>query len=257
LPHSELGWPKIPFVRLFEDSLEPPPWATGAFVGDYFDPASGRLFLVARPPAQPQLWAAYIEGAWLSYRQHGVESAVDYEHVRDGNSTSLFVAAVEFDGRVVGGARVQGPYTDVEQAYALREWAGREGTDVLRRQIAQRLVDGVVEVKAVWVDNTVARHDELTTAMARIFVHAMTLSKVRYAFCTAASHAVPRWQSSGGVVSTDVAPVAYPDERYWTLPLWWDREHVYDSVSLEQRRAILQESSQLYQRSSSLWHSVA
>jgi hypothetical protein len=244
-------------VRLFEDSLEPPPWATGAFIGDYFDPASGRQFLVARPAAQAELWAAYIEGAWLSYRQHGVESAVDYDQVRDGKSTSFFVAAVEFDGRVVGGARVQGPYTRVEQAYALREWAGREGTDVLRQQIAERLDDGVVEVKAVWVDNAVQRHNELTAAMARIFVHALALAKVRYVFCTAASHAVQRWQSSGGVVSTDVAPVAYPDERYRTLPLWWDRRTVYDSVAGEQGRAILRESSQLFARSSPMWHSVA
>jgi hypothetical protein len=133
-------------VRLFEESLEPPGWATGAFVGDYFDPASGRLFLVARPATQPDLWAAYIEGAWLSYRQHGVEHAVDYQHVYDGKSTSLFVVAVELDGKVVGGARVQGPYTQPEEAYALREWAGRAGTDVLRQQLARRLDDGGGEV---------------------------------------------------------------------------------------------------------------
>ena len=244
-------------MRLIGDSLEPPSWATGAFVGDYYDPASGRLFLVARPAAQPELWATYIKGAWLSYRQHRVESAVDYEHVHDGKSTSLFVVAVEFGGKVVGGARVQGPYTRPEQAYALREWAGRAGTDVLRRQIMQRLDDGVVEVKAVWVDHTAARHHELTTAMARIFVHAMTLSRVRYAFCTAASHAVPRWQSSGGVVSTDVAPVAYPDERYLTMPLWWDRENFDQSISGEQGRAITRESGQLFQRSVPAWHSMA
>jgi hypothetical protein len=237
--------------------LEPPPWATGAFVGDYFDPASGRLFLVARPAAQPELWASYIEGAWLSYRQHGVESAVDYEHVHDGKSTSLFVAVVELDGKVIGGARVQGPYTKADQAYALREWAGRPGTDVLRRQIAGRLDDGVVEVKAVWVDSSASRHNELTAAMARIFVHAVNLSGVRYAFCTAASHAVPRWQSGGGVVSTDVAPVAYPDDRYLTMLLWWDRQNIAASISSEQSRAIARESSQLARRSTPVWHSVA
>jgi len=244
-------------VRLFEDNVEPPRPAAGAFVGDYFDPASGRQFLVAQPAAQPDLWSAYIEGAWMSYRHHGVERAVDYEHVYDGKSTSLFVVAVEFDGKVVGGARVQGPYTQPDQAYALREWSGRAGTDVLRRQIARRLDDGVVEVKAVWVDNSAPLHNELTSAMARVFVHAMTLSGVRYAFCTAASHAVPRWQSSGGVVSTDVAPVAYPDDRYLTMLLWWDRQNFHQSISNEQSRAIARESSQLLRRSMPVWHSVA
>jgi hypothetical protein len=237
--------------------LEPPAWAAGAFVGEYFDPESGRQFLVARPTAQPELWAAYIEGAWLSYRQHGVESAVDYDHVSDGKSTSLFVAAVEYDGRVVGGARVQGPYLQAEQAYALREWAGRTGSDELRTQIAARIDEGVVEIKAVWVDNSAALHEELTTGIARFFVHALMLTKVRYAFCTAASHAVPRWQSSGAVVSADVQPVAYPDERYRTSVLWWDRRSALRSISAEQRRAILRESEQLNRRSSPAWHSVA
>ena len=109
----------------------------------------------------------------MSYRQHGVESAVDYDHVRDGASTSLFVAAVESDGRVVGGFRVQGPYTRVDQAYALREWAGREGTTELRRQIGRRLSEGVIEVKAVWVDRDADRHDALTAVLARMFVHAV------------------------------------------------------------------------------------
>jgi hypothetical protein len=93
--------------------------------------------------------------------------------------------------------------------------------------------------------------------MARFFVHAMTLSGARYAFCTAASHAVPRWQSSGGVVSTDVAPVAYPDDRYLTMLLWWDRANFNQSISGEQGRAMTRESSQLLRRSLPVWHSVA
>jgi hypothetical protein len=68
----------------------------------------------------------------------------------------LFVATVESDGRVVGGLRVQGPYTRVDRAFALREWAGRAGTTELRRQIGRRLGAGVIEVKAVWVTVTPA-----------------------------------------------------------------------------------------------------
>lgn len=228
------------------DYSEPPAWAGGDVVGDYFDPVSGRLFVVARPAARPELWAAYIEGAWLSYRQHGVESAVDYDLVRDGKSTSLFFAAVEPGGRVVGGGRVQGPYTHVEQASAVREWAGREGTQELRRQIAARLDDGVIEIKAVWVDRDAVRHGELTAALARMFVHSLKLMGVRYAFCTAASHAVRRWESSGGVVSADVAAVAYPDERYETLLMWWDRQNVFGLIAGEQVPALLAESGQFF-----------
>jgi hypothetical protein len=217
----------------------------GDVVGEFWDPLSNRLLVVAQPATQPDLWAAYLDGAQVSYRQHGVESAVDYDHVRDGASTSLFVAAVESDGRVVGGLRVQGPYTQVDQAYALREWAGREGATELRRQIDRRLSEGVVEVKAAWVDPHADRHDALTAVLARMFVHVLTLLDVRYAFCTAAAHAVPRWESTGGVVSTEVAPVAYPDERYRTLLMWWDRQHVAELMTGHQLHSVILEIARL------------
>ena len=85
--------------------------------------------------------------------------------------------AVELDGRVVGGLRVQGPYTQVDQAYALREWAGREGTDELRRQIGRRLErrrdrgEGGLGRR-----DSAARHNELTAAMARMFVQSLGMS---------------------------------------------------------------------------------
>lgn len=225
------------------------PWeATGDVEGGYFDPASGRWFVVARPADAPRLWSAYIEGAWRTYREHGVEGAVDFDEAGDGRSTSLFFAAVEADGSVVGGLRVQGPYTHVEQAYALREWAGRKGTAELRRQIGRRIAEGVVEIKAVWVDPDADRRGELTAALARAFVHSLELMDVRYAFCTAASHAVPRWQSSGGVVSADVPAVAYPDERYETRLMWWDRQDVFQRLDADQIPFVLGESDQLFRQ---------
>ena len=238
-----LGFGALAYGRdvLRFDVLGLPSWASGDVAGELFDAVSGRLFVVARPAAQPDLWAAYLEGARVSYCRYGVESAVDYDRVRDGAATSLFVAAVGSDGRVVGGLRVQGPYTRVDQACALREWAGREGTRELRRQLGRRLREGVVEVKAAWVDRDADRHDALTAVVARMFVHVLTLMNVRYAFCTAASHAVQRWESSGGVVSAEVAPVAYPDARYRTMLIWWDRHLVDDLMAGDQLDAMVLE----------------
>jgi hypothetical protein len=233
-------------VVLTSGSLSIPSLASGDVVAEFPDAVSGRLLVVARPAAQPVLWAAYLQGARVSYRRHGVENAVDFDRVCDGVSTSLFVAAVESDGRVVGGLRVQGPYTRVEQADALREWAGREGTKELRHQIGCRLAEGVIEVKAVWVDRDADRHEGLTAAVARMFVHALALMEVRYAFCTAASHAVARWESSGGVVSAEVAAVAYPDERYQTLMMWWDRQRVVGLMAGDQRDSLLLDATRLH-----------
>jgi len=82
--------------------------------------------------------------------------------------------------------------------------------------------------------------------LARMFVHLLTVMNVRYAFCTAAEHAVQRWQSSGGVVSTEVPAVAYPDERYQTLLMWWDRHNAFTRMTGQQGRAVLRESTRLH-----------
>lgn len=213
--------------------------------GGYLDPLSGRLIVFANPAAKPQLWRECIDGARRTYRLHGVENALEYDQVRDGTSTALFVAALESDGRVIGGLRVQGPYTHVTQASAVQEWAGRDGTEELSRQIAGRLDEGVIEIKAVWVDHEADCHHEISDALARVFVHSLKLMGVRYAFCTAAQHAISRWQSTGGVVSTEVTPVAYPDERYQTRLMWWDQHSMFETIDKRQIHALALESGQL------------
>lgn len=226
--------------------LRPPFLGGGSVVGDYFDPVSGRHFVAARPAEQPELWAAYIEGALRSYRLHNVQTAIEFEKVRDGRCTALFFAAVECDGRVIGGLRVQGPYTRADQAHALGEWAGREGSTQIRREVEMRLPAGVIEIKAVWVEHDVPHRHDLSSALSRIFIHSMDLLKVRYAMCTAASHAMMRWQTSGGVVSPAVPPVPYPDDRYRTHLLWWDRHELSTLLDAEQLISIIAESEQLF-----------
>lgn len=215
---------------------------TGDVIGSYFEPLSGRCFMVAEPAAQPVLWRAYLEGARQSYRQHGVEDALDYADVRDGRTTALFAVATDDAGCVVGGLRVRGPFSQVGQVHAVREWAGRPGTSQIRHQVAQRLPSGVIEIKAVWVQPDIDRRAALTAALARAFVHAQDLLGARYALCTAATHAVPRWRDSGGEVSTDVAAVAYPDERYRTQLMWWDRNRVAEVMPSDQHAALTRES---------------
>jgi hypothetical protein len=217
-------------------------------VGGYTGADGGHSFLFAEPSLQPALWVSYLDGARRSYRQHGVESAVEYDDVKDGRSTALFAVALDDRGQVVGGLRVQRPLTSPEQAHAASEWAGRPGTAEMFSQIALRLPFGVVEVKAVWVDDSTDHRAALIAALARAFVHAMDLMQVRYALCTAAHHAAKRWQTSGGVVATEVDPVPYPDARYRTRLMWWDREQLGELITAEQRAALAAESDQLFGR---------
>lgn len=228
-------------------------------VGAYTEAAGGHCFIFAEPDVQPALWISYLEGARRSYRRHGVESAIEYDEVKDGHSTVLFVVATDDAGLVVGGLRVQRRLTSPEHAHAMREWAGRPGTAPMRAQIADRIPSGVVEVKAVWVDDDTDHRAALIAALARAFVHAMDVMDVRYALCTAAEHAVKRWQTSGGVVAADVDAVAYPDARYRTRLMWWDRQHIAELVTAEQLLALTGESDRLFGRppSTSTLSSVA
>jgi len=202
-------------------------------------------FKVRRPDSDKSLWLEYLKGAEASYGRFGVDSVVDFAAIADGAATAFFFAAVDDDGRVVGGTRVQGPYRSAPEAHALTEWAGQPGWRELRRRIAQHVPDGVVEVKTAWAAEGAPRRRELSAAVARTFVHAVALAPVRYGLCTGAEHAIPRWRSVGGAVDSSVAPVAYPDDRYRTVPMWWDDRSMYERSEEGQRRHLRHEWSQI------------
>lgn len=180
--------------------------------------------IVTTPESDPDLWDAYLSGALRSYRKFGVERVLEYESVRTGLTTSMFVAILDLRDRVVGGVRVQGPYRSAEQAHALTEWNGAPGSAELRAGIAERIVaGGMVEMKTGWVDDEIEERHTLASVVARTPMHAMALTGAHYALCTVADHAVRRWCSTGARVSESVPAVAYPDDRYRTVPIWWSR----------------------------------
>jgi hypothetical protein len=211
----------------------------------YWDPRSGCRFVATTPSARPDLWEAFLAGAVTSYSKHGVESAVECEHIRDGNSTALFFAALANDDNVVGGMRAQGPYATAEQSHAMIEWSGRRGQSEVRQRISDRIPFGVVEMKTGWVSDGATRRRELTQALARIFVHSMTILDVKFAFGTVATHVVNRWTTTGGLVAENLSPVPYPDDRYLTTMMWWDRATFADHADPSQMRRIVTESAQL------------
>ncbi|HEY5881344.1 MAG TPA: hypothetical protein VIU11_20695 [Nakamurella sp.] len=211
----------------------------------YADHTSGVTFKVGRPASDRSLWHEYLEGAQNSYQRYGVERVLDLAAIRDGRTTRFFFAAIDDNGRVVGGTRVQGPYQSALEAHALVEWAGRSGRTELYRRIKQRVLDGVIEVKTAWASDCVDQRNELSAAIARTFVHAVALAPVRFGLCTGAQHAVPRWRSVGGEVDPDVKPVAYPDRRYRTVPMWWDDWTMHRKSDSMQRRHLEHEWTQI------------
>ncbi|WP_327149642.1 hypothetical protein [Nocardia sp. NBC_01329] len=193
------------------------------------DNVSGYDIRVATPNRSPGLWHRYLAGARDAYRHFGNETTLDYDGVLDGASTALFFAATDSHDRVVGGLRVQGPYIWVSEVGSLTPWAGRPGAADLGLMMARRIPRGVVESRAAWVARDAPRRDDLAAAISRCMAHAPRILGARYGFATVASFTTGRHSASGGVQAQSIPPVPYPDERYRTLPIWWDTRtyHVF------------------------------
>lgn len=189
----------------------------------WWDHDTGCTLVVSTPWAEPELWGDFIEGAIRSYRKHGVACAIDPSVLADPATTSLFLAAIDDSGGVVGGVRAQGPYGGADESHALVEWAGQPALPLVRKMIDDRVPFGVVEIKTAWTDDGFARSRALTPVLARMPLHATLILGAKFAMATAAAHVLDRWRSSGGVVADRIPATPYPDERYETKMMWWDQ----------------------------------
>ncbi len=172
-------------------------------------------------------------------------SALEYDRIRDGSTTTMFIAALDASGHVVGGMRAQGRYTSPRESHAVSEWAGQPGEALLWGDIEDRLPAGVIEMKSGWVSEDFPARAELSSALARVVLHSMRLLDVRYALCTVAQHAVRRWETTGARVSSMVPSVPYPDARYQTVPMWWDAQTAPLLATPQHRPAMEKEWAEL------------
>ena len=218
--------------------------AASAPSASFVDDRSGLRIEAHRPCDRADLWRAYLDGAEAEYRRHGLSHVLAREELEDGGTAALFYVARDHDGRVAGGLRCHGPLQRPGDAQALRELAGHTDLSVVHDLVAGRLASGVVEIKGVWVHPDF-RHRGLSAAMARCYVHAMDAFGARYAICTCSDTTAVRWQSSGGRAAADLAPVPYPDERYRSLLLWWDRDVLAELADADQWQRIADEREQL------------
>jgi hypothetical protein len=190
---------------------------------EWWDPDTQCTLVASAPEAEPELWDEYVRGARDSYRRHGVERALDIESLRNPSESSLFLAAVDESGRMVAGVRAKGPYNAAEESHAMVEWSGRPGLNIVQKMISDRIPFGVVEVKTAWVSDDPDRNRSLTNALARFPLHSALLLDAKFAMATSGAHVLARWRTTGGVVATNVPATPYPDDRYQTKMMWWDR----------------------------------
>jgi hypothetical protein len=212
---------------------------------EWWDPDAECTLVVSTPSADPSLWEDYLTGAERSYRKHRVERALDLAAFRDGADTAMFLATVDANGQVIGGVRTKGPITCAEDSHAVVEWEGRPGLRAVRKMITDRLPFGVVEVKTAWVTPDPERNQSITRVLARAPLHSMVPLNVQFAMATSASHVLDRWVSSGGVVASRIPATPYPDERYRTKLMFWDRRTFANHAEPRQASKIFAEMTSL------------
>ncbi len=222
-----------------------------------WDPDSECTIVFAQPAIERELWMDYVRGACHNYRKHGVEKALDMDALRSGADTILFAACVNDAGRVVGGLRAKGPYQTADEAHAVLEWSGQPGQDAVWKMITDRLPFGVVEMKTAWVADDPERSRQLTNAISRTPLHAMTLLDIQFIVATAASYVLKRWLSSGGLLATKIPATPYPDHRYQTKLAWWDRCTFANHADPKQLSLFITEQKELAPRIDDIGRIVA
>jgi hypothetical protein len=199
---------------------------------------------VAQPSNDPELWSDFVAGAYRSYSKRGVEDVLDIDEMRTGADTVMFFAVLDDAGRMLAGLRAKGPLRSAEDSHALVEWAGQPGQPAVRAMINDRVPFGVLEMKSGWVAEDADRDLDLTTPLARSPFHMMALIDAQFCMATAAAYVLNRWRTSGGVVA-GVPATPYPDERYQTKMIWWNRRDFVSHAEPAQVAKILTETTQL------------
>ena len=200
--------------------------------------------VISQPLTDPDLWTEYTAGAQRSYRKHGVECALDLDALRSGDDTVMFFVVLDEAGQMVAGVRAKGPVRSADDSHAVLEWAGQPGYQTVRKMITDRVPYGILEMKSAWVSDDPDRNLSLTTALARSGFHMMALLDFQFCMATAAAYVLNRWRSSGGVVAP-IPATPYPDERYQTKMMWWNRRNFIKYAESEQAAKIFKETNYL------------
>lgn len=213
----------------------------------WWDPAAECTLVMSQPAIDRELWLEYLRGAERSYRRHGVERAIDVAAIRGGEDTIMFWATIDASGRVIGGVRAKGPLRSADDSHAVIEWSGRPGLTQVRELIDGRVPFGVLEMKSAFVIDDPDRNGQVTRALARSGFHAMAAMDLQFCMATSAPHVLDRWRSSGGTVA-DIPATPYPDDRYHTKMMWWDRRMFANHAEPQQVSRILTEIAVMNRR---------
>jgi molybdopterin/thiamine biosynthesis adenylyltransferase len=115
---------------------------------------------------------------------------------------------------------------------------------IIHDLIEQEIRLGAVEVKGAWSKGATVVGSRLLTAISRSVTHGLNWLGAEFAIAAVSDTLMPVGTATGGVqVGTQWVP--FPDERYRTIAISWQRGRTYELATPENQRAYRREAEQL------------
>jgi molybdopterin/thiamine biosynthesis adenylyltransferase/nitroreductase len=196
------------------------------------------------PLERPDLWKIYLNEAEGIFRSRGFEGTLRRLELEEGNDVSLFLLGFDTDGNAVAGVRFHGPLEGPHQAAIIEEMATSPEIGVIHDLIEQEIRLGAVEVKGAWSKGASVVGSRLLTAISRSVTHGLNWLGAEFAIAAVSDTLMPVGTVTGGVqVGTQWVP--FPDERYRTIAISWQRGRTYELATPENQQAYRREAEQL------------
>ena len=205
----------------------------------FIDEASGVRFEGHHPLERPDLWRRYLDDAEGKYRSYGFESTLRRRELEEGRGVPLFFVGFAPDGEPVAGLRFHGPLENRWGAALMEELATLPEIDEIGDLIDREVRLGVIEAKGASVLGV-----RMVATISRMMTHAATWLGAERTIAAVSDQLIPVGKVAGGeVLSRNWVP--FPDERYRTYAVTWQRGRTYDLADDENRRALRREAEQL------------
>ena len=210
----------------------------------FVDQASGVRFEGHHPLERPDLWKMYLNEAEGKYRSHGFEGTLRRQELEEGADVPLFFIGFNADDEPVAGVRFHGPVEGSHQVYLMEEMAASPEIDDIRALIDSEIRLGALEVKGAWSKGHAAVGVRMIAAISRCATHAMNWLGAEFAIA-AVSDTLLAVGCPAGATQVGTASVPFPDERYRTVAVSWNRSRSYEVATPPHQQALRQEAEQL------------
>ena len=210
----------------------------------FVDQDSGVRFEGHHPLERPDLWKVYLNEAEGKYRSHGFEGTLRRQELEDGKDVPLFFLGFNAEGEPVAGVRFHGPLEGAHQAFLMEEMTDSPEIGDIHALIEKGIRLGTIEVKGAWSKGAAVTGVRLIAAITRSATHAMNWLGAEFAVA-AVSDTLEVVGTPAGGRKFGSASVPYPDERYRTICVSWERSRSYELCTPPHQQALRRENEEL------------